>query len=93
MGNVLSFADKFFTALGAGDGDLTLTPGDTDILPALGAIKIPVLPVLEPIQQHQKPAVFPIPLIGIPGEAAENRPDQKDIGYRGKDQLHQRHGY
>lgn len=63
----LSFADEFLPAFWAGDGDLTLAPGDPDGLMAAGAAIIPMLPVLLLLQEHKIPAVFLITLIGVPG--------------------------
>ena len=86
----LGFADEFFTALGAGDGDFAFSPGDPNLLAALGAVKIPVLFIFEPLQKHQIFPVFLIPLIGIAGKAAENHSKQKCIRNYGKNQIYQR---
>ena len=83
---LLGFSDKLFPAFGAGDSDLSLATGDPDGLVALGAIEMLVLPVLDPIQDHQKPPVFPVTLIGVPGEAPEKSPKHQDIGKGGQDQ-------
>ena len=61
------FLDKLFLALGAGNGDLTLSPGDPNLLAAAGTVKIPMLPILQLFKNHQKFSVFLIPLIGIAG--------------------------
>jgi hypothetical protein len=89
---------EFFLTLGTGDGDLTLASGDSDSLPALGAIKIAVLPVLQPFKELQKLPVLLVSLIGIPGQASEDRPKHQDIGngpqyqlcnYAGNKGIHQ----
>ena len=66
-------------ALGAGNGDFALVTGDADSLAAPGADEIAVLPVLDPIQHQQEPAVFLIALVDIPGQAAEDGPDHQHI--------------
>ena len=82
---LLGFSDKLFPAFGAGDSDLSLATGHPDGLVALGAIEMLVLPVLDPVQDHQKPSVFPVALIGVPGEAPEKCPKHQDIGKGGQD--------
>ena len=86
----LTFLDKFFPATGAGDGDLSLTPGNPDGLAALGAFKIPVIPVPDAVHEFQKSPVLLVPLVGIPGEAAENGPEHQNIGYTMENQIDQR---
>ena len=66
-------------AFGAGDGDFALVPGDADGLAAPGADEITVLPVLDPVQHQQEPAVFLVALVDIPGQAAEDGPDHQHI--------------
>lgn len=73
------FLYEFFSALGAGNGDLSLSLGHTHALAALGAGKIPMLPILDLLHQKQKFPVFLIPLIGISGKAAEKGGEQADI--------------
>ena len=41
----LGFLDELFLALGAGDGDFSLSPGYTHRLAATGAFKVSMLPV------------------------------------------------
>ena len=60
---------------------------------ALGAVKVPMLPILKPVQQHQKPPVFPIPLVGITGEGPEDRPTHQAIGQQDQRQLYDRNGH
>ena len=61
-----TFFNELLTALGAGDGNLAFAPGYPDHLTAPGTIEIAVLPVLDPVHQHQKFPVFLIALVGIP---------------------------
>lgn len=80
--------DKFFPAFGAGNGDFPFSLGDTNHLLTFGAGEIAVVPILQPVDGQQKPAVFLIPLIGIPAEAAYHRPDQHGVGAKGQGQIH-----
>jgi hypothetical protein len=43
-----------------------------------------MLPVFDPLQKAQIFPIFPVALIGIPGEAAENTPDHNDIRQGGQ---------
>ena len=83
----LSFLHEFFPAFGTGDGDLTLTPGNTDRLAALGALEIAVLPVLHPVDDLAVLPIFLVTLVGILGKAPENRETQKTIGHQGQDHV------
>ena len=76
-GIFLRFSNEFLMASGAGDGDFPLSSGDPHHLPAFGAVKIAVVPVLSPANQLQKLPVFLIPLIGVPGQGAPNCPDHQ----------------
>ena len=40
-----------------------------------------MLPILDPLQEHQEFPVFLVTLIGIPGETAENGPEHQAVGY------------
>ena len=82
-----SFLHEFFPAFGTGNGDLTLTSGNTDRLVALGALKIAVLPVLEPVDDLAVLSVFLIALIGVFGQAPENHQTQETIGNHGQDHI------
>ena len=84
----LSFLYKALLALGAGNGNLALSPGNAYHLTALGAVVIPVLPILYPINQLQEFAVFLKALVGITGEAAIQCPDHQSVGNRGQQQIH-----
>jgi hypothetical protein len=84
---LLSFLDKLFLALGAGNGDLAFASGNTHYLMAPGAIVIAVLPVFDPIQQLQIFPVFLVALVGIPGEAAENGPEQQAVGQQAQQHI------
>ena len=68
----LAFLDEFFPAPGAGNGDLSLAPGDPDGLAALGAVKIPVIPVPDPIHALEEFPVLLITLVGVAGQRTEN---------------------
>ena len=63
----LGLLNEPLPAPGTGDGNLPFPPGDPHHLPALGAPEIPVAPVLYPIQNLEKPAVFPVTLVLVPG--------------------------
>lgn len=45
-----------------------------------------MLPVLQPVQQQQKPLVFPVALVDVPGEGPEQGHDHKPIGQKGQGQ-------
>ena len=74
------FLNELFSALGAGDGDLTLAAGDTHHLTALGAVVIAMIPILQAIEKLQEFAVFLITLVGIAGETPIQRHNQENIG-------------
>ena len=73
------FLGEFFPAAGAGDGDLALAPGHPDHLAALGAVEIPVLPVLQTACQLQEFPVFLVALVGVPGQSPENGPEHHAV--------------
>lgn len=81
--------DELLPALGAGDGDLTLAPGDPDGLTALGTGVVAVVPVLQPVQHQQEAAVFIVALVGAAGKAAVQGQDQQDIAEHRRHQDHQ----
>lgn len=81
------FLYELLPAFGAGDGDFAFATGDTDGLAALGAGEIPVGAVLDPVHHQKELSVFIIALIGIAGEAAE----QRHIQDHGIDQGQQQH--
>jgi len=81
------FADEFLPALGTGDGDLALAPGNPDHLTALGAVEVAVLAVFQPVKELEEFPVLLIPGIGIPGEGAEDGPDHQAIGHGGQEQI------
>ena len=76
---MLSLFDELLPAFGAGDGDLALSPGNTDRLPASGTIKILMLPIPDPLYKTQVLAVFLIALVGIPGQGTANGPDHQSV--------------
>ena len=84
----LSFLHEALFALGAGDGNLALSPGNPDHLTALGAVVITVLPILQPIKKLEELPVLLIALVGIAGEAAVQRPDHQTIGNSRQQQVH-----
>jgi hypothetical protein len=87
---LLSFADEFFPALGAGNGDLALAPGHTHHLPALGAVVVTVLAIPQAVKELEELPVLLIPLVHIPGEGTGNGPDHQTVGKSGQDQVDQR---
>ena len=86
----LGFLNKFFLAFGAGDGDFSLSPGDTHRLAAAGTVEILMFPVFQPVQPSQIPLIFLIPLIGVPGEHSKNGKDHQTVRYQRQDQTSQR---
>ena len=78
------FLNELFPAFGADNGDLALAPGDTDGLLALRAGEVAMLPVLDPLQEHQKFPVFLVTLIGVAGEGTEDGPEHQAVGYNGE---------
>ena len=85
---LFGFLNEFFLALGAGDGDFSFALRDPHRLAAAGAVKIAVVPVLEPVQQHQKSAIFLVTLVGVPGEGAEHGPEPEAVGHKSQRQIH-----
>lgn len=86
-----AFADEFFLAPGAGDGDLALALGNPDILAAPGAIIIAMVPVLDPVEDLQELPVLLITLVGIAGEGPADGPDHQAIGKCRQQQISHRH--
>ena len=89
---ILCLFDKFLLALGTGDGDFSLSPGDPHRLPAAGAIKVLMLPVLQPLQEAEVGPVFFVALVGVPGEHAQDRPDKKPVIQQDQNQIHRLEG-
>ena len=75
----LGLFNKLLFAFGAGDGDFPLSPGNSYLLTAPGAVIIPVLPIFYTLQHLQIFPVFLIPLIGIAGHHPANRPDHQSV--------------
>ena len=65
------FSCELFLALWTGNGDFALPPGNPYRLSASWTTVIAMLLIPPPFQQHQKPSVFPIALIGISGQTAK----------------------
>ena len=84
------FSDEFFLAPGAGDGDFPLPSGHPHQLAALGAVKVAVVPILQPIDYLQKLPVFLIPLVGASGQGAKNRPDHQTVAQQHQQQIDRR---
>ena len=76
----LGFLDEPLPALGAGNGDLSFSSGDTHHLTALGAVIIAMIPVLQAIEKLQKFTVFLIALVGIAGKGAIQGPEHQRVG-------------
>ena len=83
----LCFTNELFLALGAGNGDLTLALGNTDLLAALRAIVIAMLLILKPLQQHKILAVLLVTLVGISGKHPEESPNYHTIIKQGQKQV------
>ena len=90
LGAILCFTNKFFVAAGAGDGNFSLPPGHPHHLTALGAVKVAVVPVLQPIDYLQKLPVFLIPLVGVPGQGAEDGPDHQPVAQHHQQKIYRR---
>ena len=86
MARSLCFLNEFFFTLGAGDGNFAFSPGNTNLLAATGAVIIPMLPIPNPLKKLQKLPVFLVSLVGLPGEAAVQRPHQQRIIRQGEAQ-------
>ena len=86
---VLRFTNEFFPALGAGDGDFAFASGHANHLMALGAVKIAVLAVFQPVEELEEFPILLIPGIGIPGQTAVDGPDHQTIGQGGQKQIDQ----
>ena len=84
---VLRFLNELFLTFWADDSDFSFSPGNTDRLMAPWAFKIPMLPILNAVQQHQKPAVFPVTLIGIMGKGPKNGDTHQHIRQQMQQQL------
>ncbi len=65
------FADKLLSATGATDVDLSLMPGDTDTLSAMGATEVFVIPILQPGPEIQPFLVFCLPAGDVSGKHSE----------------------
>ena len=92
----LSLLDEFLPAFGAGDGDLSLSPGYPYLLVAAGAVIVAVILVLQLLPKQKELAVFFVALIYISGQAAYDGQDHENIGNGGQQQLEtgegQQHG-
>ena len=80
----LCFSDKFFFALGAGDGDLALFTGNPYRLAASGTVKVLMLLVLQPLPDTQILPVFLVALIGVPGQHTEDHQTHQKVGDQGQ---------
>ena len=76
----LGFPDEFFFAPGAGDGDFSLSLGDAHHLLTFGTVKVPVFPVLDPVQELQKAAVFLIAPVCVFGQHPVQHQDHGNVG-------------
>ena len=83
----LGFTDELLPALGAGDGDLALASGNTNHLTALGAIKVAVLAVFQPVEELEELPVLLIPGIGIFGQSPADSPNHQAVGHGSQKQI------
>ena len=81
-------SDELLPAFGAGDGDLSLPPGNPDGLMALGTVEIAVVPVLQTVENQKKLPVLLIPLVGIPGKRPINGPEHQCIAQHKENHPH-----
>ena len=88
MAEILSFLHEALFALGAGNGDLALSAGNTHNLTALGAVIIAMIPILQAVKELQEFPVFLIALVGIARKAAVQRPDHQAVGNTGQQQIY-----
>ena len=77
----------------AGNGNLSLAPGNTHHLAAFGAVKIAVVPVLYPAHKLQKFPVLLVTLVGIPGQTAANGPNHHGVAQKYANNICQRGCY
>lgn len=77
--SVSGLFDEPFLAPGTGDGNFAFSPGNTDGLAAFGTGVVPILPILQTVENHKKLPVFLIPLVGIFGQAPENGPEHQSV--------------
>ena len=89
---VLGLFCEFFLAFRAGDGDFAFATGNPHRLTASGAAVIAMLLVPPLLQQHQKPSIFPVSLVGISGQTPEQHPAHQKIGNHRQHQPQQPEG-
>ena len=89
-GLFLRFPNEFLMAPGAGDGDFALPSRHPHHLTAFGTVKIAVVPILQPTDDLQKFPVFLIPLVGVSGQGAKNRPDHQTVAQQHQQQIDRR---
>ena len=85
--------NKFFLALGTGDGNLTFSFGYPHLLMAAGAIVVTVILILQLLEEQQELPVFIIPLVNIPGQSAANSQDHEAVRDHGKQQFDRSKGH
>lgn len=87
------FPNETLTALGAADVDFAAASGDTDSLLAAGAAEIPMLLVLQMVEEIDKRRVLPASGLQITGVHAEDTGKQGNIGDKTeKRQLFSKYG-
>ena len=87
-GEILGFPHELFLASGAGDGDFSFAPGDTDGLAALGTVEVAVVPVLQTVEKQEEGPVLLVALVGIPGEGPEDGPDHQAVAEKPENGAH-----
>ena len=80
---LLGLLNKLFFALGAGDGNFAFSLGYPHLLTAAGAIIIPVVLILQLLEEQQELPVFIIALINIPGQCAADCQNHKAVRNQG----------
>lgn len=88
----LSSLNKFFSAFGAGDRNLTLSLRHSHLLPAARAIVIAMVLVFHFLEEKQILSVFFVALVDIPRQGTEDCEDHENVGYCGQQQLHDGYG-
>ncbi len=76
------FLDELLSTAGAGNGNLSLPPGDADGLPAFRAAEVAVVPIFQAIQQLKEPPVFLVPLGLVSREHTKQHKEHGDIGQK-----------
>ena len=78
---------ELLPAFGTGDGDLSLSFGNSHLLTAPGAIVIAVILVFQFLEKDQEFTILLVALVNISGQGSYNGHDHEDISNGGAAQL------